>query len=350
MNAVRCEFLGWVECLLDPRATPGAQRAAAHAWCEWGLGLLGIDPAQTTPAQAEFARDTLLPTGKAISPLGAARCLWEYHRTAMFLQALDAAVAAAMSRFPGETIHVVEAGCGPLAPLALAARHPRDRVQVTLLDLHADALRGARHVAEALGVAEHVRAWLAADATAHRFAPTERPHVVVAEVLLRALTSEPQVAATLNLAPQVRPGGFFLPERIDVHACLFDTTLYHRPRGGEFDLAAVRAEAITELGGVFTLEAAAVERLAWLAPGQLRAGCVRVPPHDARRRPLQLFTRLQVGAAHRLEDFQCSLTLPERLAYPAAWTEQGGTAEFYYEISAAPGLRLCPAAGLTVVP
>lgn len=335
-------FRGWIDCLVDPGASPGAQWEAGQAWCRWGLGLLGIDAANPAPVHRTFTEKTLLPTGKAISPLAAARCVWEYRRTSVFLRALEAAVQEAFRRFPGETIQVVEAGCGPLAPLALAlaSRHPRERVQVTLLDLHPEALEAARRIADELGLGDRVRASVAADAVTHRFPENGRPHVIACEVLLRALKAEPQVAATMNLAPQVRPGGFFLPERIEVRACLFDSGNYHRSRPEGFDLAAVRAETITELGEVFALEAAQAGRLEAQGAGRLRAGAVTVPPHSGARRSLQLFTRLEVFGEHRLEDFESSLTLPEAIAYPPEWKAEGGRAEFYYEISSAPGLRL----------
>jgi SAM-dependent methyltransferase len=341
----REQFRAWVDCLLDEAAPPFARREAAYAWCQWGLAALGVDANDSMPTRAGFAEATMLPTGKAISPLGAARCLWEYQRTSVFLRALEAAVEEASRRFPGETIHVVEAGCGPLAPLALAlaVRHPRERVQVTLLDLHADSLECARQIAVRLGLEDRVRACVAADAVTYRFAEEERPHVIVCEVLLRALKTEPQVAATLNLAPQLRPGGIFLPERIDVHACLFESGKYYRPASENFDLAAVRAESITELGCVFSLAAERVAALENVGSGRLRAGAVDVPPHPGRR-PLELFTRLQVLREHRLGDFDSSLNLPEKIGYPEQWRTTGGRGEFYYEISSTPGLRLAASA------
>jgi SAM-dependent methyltransferase len=341
MNSAQRDFIDWTECLLDPASTPGEQRQAAQEWCAWGLGELGVDPTGGGAVPADFASNTNLPTGQAISPLGAARCVWEYRRTAVLLRAMDEAIRAALEKFPGETIHVVEAGCGPLAPLALAfaLRHAPERVQFTLLDLHPHALAGARRIAERLGAAPSIRAYVAADATRHKFAATERPHVIVCEVLLRALTREPQVAATRQLAPQVRPGGFFLPECIAVRAALFNHGEYTRPRPEPFDLAAVRAAACVELGPVFQLEAANVDRLQPLGAGRLAAARVSVPPHDAARWPLRLLTRIRVFRGHTLGDFDSSLNLPKAVKYPAAWAERGGTADFFYELSSDPGLR-----------
>lgn len=116
MTAARVAFQEWTECLLTPSRTPGEQLAAAQAWCDWGLQLLGIDESTVSSEHDPFFTDTTLPTGKAISALGAVRCVREFRRTAVFLQAMDAAIRETRRRFPGETIHVLEAGCGPLAP------------------------------------------------------------------------------------------------------------------------------------------------------------------------------------------------------------------------------------------
>src|SRR5690606_22092088 len=156
---------------------------------------------------------TGLPSGEAISPQRAALCVREHRRTAVFLQAMDAAIRAARERFPGETLHVVEAGCGPLAPLTLpfALRYAPEEVAFTLIDLHEASLASARRLASELGVEGSIRACRAEDATEVRFAEAEQPHVIACEVLRRALKKEPQVAVTRALAPQLRTGGFFLP-------------------------------------------------------------------------------------------------------------------------------------------
>src|SRR6187549_2187416 len=107
MNESRESFRRWTECLLDRNRHAGEQREAAHAWCQWGLALLGVNEHEAALRPDAFCSNTGLATGKAISPLGAARCLRDFRRTAVFLQAMDSALRAAFERFPGETIHVL---------------------------------------------------------------------------------------------------------------------------------------------------------------------------------------------------------------------------------------------------
>jgi predicted RNA methylase len=345
MSDSRERFIGWTDCLLDPARTPLEQRQAAQEWCQWGLSFLGIDEHDPARIGDPFFADKRLPTGKAISPLGAARCVREYRRTAVFLQAMAAALRALAERFPHETIHVLEAGCGPLAPLALAfaMRYPSERVQFTLLDLHPTALNGARRLAEELGVVASIRGCLTADAATIQFQTADRPHLIACEVLLRALTKEPQVAVTMNLAPQLRTGGVFLPERINVDAALFSCGRYWAAARSEADEglpAASKSDALAEVGTVFSLDAENIHRLQPCGAGRLQANAIAVPAHHVGRTPLRLFTRIRVFEQHVLTDFESSLNLPERVVYDPELARTGGELRFAYETSATPGLRL----------
>ncbi|HEY0548118.1 MAG TPA: class I SAM-dependent methyltransferase [Verrucomicrobiae bacterium] len=340
MNESRQSFRQWTECLLDPSRAAGEQREAAHAWCQWGFDLLEVDEHETA-GPGTFFSNTSLAGGTAISPLSAARCLRDFRRTAVFLQAMDAALRAAFERFPGETIHVLEAGCGPFAPLALpfALRHSPQKVRFTLLDVHPAALDAARHVADELGLLHSIRAFVAQEATSVRFAEEERPHVIACEMIQVALTSEPQVAATLNLAPQLRTGGFYLPEKIDVAAVLFDSGARLRAMTRNSDDAALAAQPVTELGNVFSLQAHALDKLDPGGPGRWAATTVHVPSHDLTRQSLNLFTRISLFREHRLVEFESAITQPRRVKCPVA-PATGGNVSFTYEVAKEPGLRL----------
>src|SRR5688572_22921624 len=129
----REQFGRWIDTLLSLRSSESERAAAVRAWHAWAMALID-GPANGLGAveHAELDRATRFATGRAIGPLEAARCVWDYQRTVAFLRAVDRAIADALERFPGETVHLVEAGCGPLAPLALpfAMRYPASRMQV----------------------------------------------------------------------------------------------------------------------------------------------------------------------------------------------------------------------------
>jgi hypothetical protein len=332
--AAHGHLLSWTDCLLDPTCPPLRQREAAHAWADWAMGRLGIEPRALDGSANPFGLGTHLPSGQAISPQRAALCVLEYRRTAQFLQAMRAAITRARRDFPNETIHVVEAGCGPLAALTLpfALRFPPDEVNFTWIDWHRESLDAAQQLAAELGVSASVRAAVAGDASQVKFAEAERPHVIGCEVLRRALKAEPQVAVTRALAPQLRPGGSFVPQRIEVAAGLLHSDRLFRRLPAD----ALDAPVVAPSAPVFVLDARRPP-----PPGRhLPGGALTVPPHDRGRTPLRLFTRLQLDDAHALEAFECSLTMPEPLDYPPELARCGGRCEFSYEVSRTPGVRL----------
>ncbi len=337
----RAELMNWLDCYLDPAISLGELHETSQKWFRAWIDLLGIDERREGGSLSSFQRATRLAHGEAISPLSAARCVWEFQRTAQFLRGMDRALQAAFATFPGETIHVVEAGCGPLAPLALpfAVRYPPERVQFTLIDCHDVSLECARCLANELGVTAAIRDFLQVDAARHRFPEEDRPHIIACEVMQRALVKEPQVAVTLNLAPQLRPGGAFLPEWVEVHACLFDAALHYNasvtPTTGA-------RPGVAELGLVFRLDARELPTVESGDPGAIRARTVSVPRHEAGRSPLRLFTRIGVQGDCQLLDFDSSLNLPERLKYPIALAERGGQLAFRYHLSDRPGWRFEP--------
>jgi len=339
VNDPRRAFLGWTDCLLDPASTPREQRDAAHGWCDWALRFHGMEVEQLDPPGEACAQPTALATGEAISPQRAVLCLREQRRTAVYLRATLAAVRALQEKFPGQTLHLVEAGCGPAAPMALAmaARFAPEVLQVTLIDIHAASLADARRLAAALGVESSIRRVICGDAAAVRFAEDDRPHLVVAEVLRRALKAEPQVAVTRALAPQVRAGGFFLPERIAISPGFV--------LGSPASEGGRRLQVLDE---IYALEADRARSPEPEADGWLPAREVHVPGGVDDQ--LQLFTRMRVFREHGLGDFECSLTMPERLRVPAEFVRAGGRLRMAYEISADPGLRVVsaePAAAAT---
>ena len=203
-----------VEILLSSECD-GELRAAAEDLYQLMCGIAGIH--HDAPTLDDNA-NTNLPGGQAISPRGASLCIIDYLRTTMFLRGVTRALQEAGERFPGETIEVLYAGCGVFATLltSLAGRFDTGRVKITLLDVHPRSLEGAKQVFHELGLEAALKECLIVDAAV--YVPPSPPHVIIVEVMQRALDKEPQVAVTANLGSHLRPGGIFLPERITVDA------------------------------------------------------------------------------------------------------------------------------------
>ena len=181
--------------------------------------------------QKEQRKSRLLGNGMAISPHLAGRCLLEGVRSARFLQAVERALEELRGRF--ETPRVLYAGCGPYAPLLLpiAARLPEGAVEITLLDIHPEGVASVKRLVEALKLDNHIAHIECRDAATYRVPMNEEPHLVVSETMMRALTSEPQAAITLNLAAQMHPEGLFIPERITIGGALALSHIEFSPSG-----------------------------------------------------------------------------------------------------------------------
>jgi predicted RNA methylase len=201
----------------------------------------------------EAYTDTKLATGFALSPAGAAACIEDPVRTALFARGVWEAVQEATRRFSGDTIEVVYAGTGPFATLVLPvmALSAPERLRFTLIDIHETSIRCLRAVLSHFGFDAFVRELVNGDATTYVHPPDLPLHVVISETLQQALSVEPQVSITRQLAPQLIRGGLLVPEKITVDFVLDDPVIF---RTTELD---PEHKTRTAVGRVFTLDAGA---------------------------------------------------------------------------------------------
>lgn len=91
------------------------------------------------------------------------------------------------------------------------------------------------------------------------------------------------------------------------------------------------------LGRIFELDAASIRRWEGVQGSCLPAGRVTIPsPLESRYKPC-LLTRIAVYGEHRLQDYDCSLTIPQHL--PGRPVLAGGeTLQFHYQLGGYPEL------------
>ena len=268
--------------------------------------------------------ETRLPNGNAISPQDAARCVLDYSRTAKFLKSIHAAIVEAQQRFPHTTIEILYAGCGPFAPLAipLTSRFSSGEIQFTLLDIHKRSLEAAQRIFQAFGLTDFVHDYVQADATSYVH---HRPlHLIITETMQRALENEPQVAITLNLAPQLHRGGIFIPEKVCIDACFYNPSTDSR------------RDNRTNLGQILELTAADLH--ARSDEVCLPAVVLDIPGGVDKSSGLMLLTRVRVFESVVLEEYESGLTYPVIL-HDFSWTKRGRGIEFVYVLGAEPGFR-----------
>lgn len=158
--------------------------------------------------------------GSAIGVFWAAQCVKELLRTQRFARGLIRAIRDIKEKKNGQPVHVLYAGTGPFATLALPAMAllaPQD-VQFTLLEINPESYSLLTIILNALDLNSFVKTAVIADATSYSLIDRE-VDIVLSETMNRALIKEPQVSIMLNLASQVPEKAIFIPEEIKVTLC-----------------------------------------------------------------------------------------------------------------------------------
>jgi len=159
---------------------------------------------------------TTIDGGVALSSQHALDCLQDPLRTVRFLKGIYEAIQDCFQLFPSQKINVLYAGSGPGAPLMLPLLSQFDpsQLSVTVIDINETSISSLRSIIEFLGLESYVRDLIKADATSFQFPNNIPLHILVSETMDKALTKEPQVAITQNLAPQIVEKGLLIPSEI----------------------------------------------------------------------------------------------------------------------------------------
>ena len=333
------------DVLLSPGEGRARLRSAAAELYALFSSVTGVGDDSDHPGDSE---ETRLAGGKAICPRDAARCVLDYGRTSKFLRGVYAAILEARRRFPETTIEILYAGCGPFAPLAvpLAGRFTPSEVQFTLLDVNRRSLDAARHVFQTFGLAAYVRDYIQCDAAVYRRDAGRAIHIVLAEAMQAALENEPQVAITTNLAPQLCPGGIFIPETIAVDVCLCDltkefTSIPAGDGGGNHSAGADRDERRINLGRVLELDAESCRVRSAAGRGglnRLRDFTLDVPMGAGVGLNVMLLTAVNVFGPILLGDYESGITCP-RVLHDLGKVREGARLEFAYRVGESPGFK-----------
>ncbi len=283
------------------------------------------------------AGQTRLDSGLAISPALAAMCIRELFRTLAFIRGLHEAINdAAKTRCP---VRVLYAGCGPYALLALPLMTvlPRERVVFTLLDIHQECLDKASALIASFGLGHYVEECICTDATRYQIPKEKLPHVIVSETMAVALHNEPQVSIARHLLKQA-PTALMVPQSVSVEVCLINWSREHVLMPADFvgEFPEPDRDRIY-LGKIFELDAANIQNWEGIEGDTLPAGKVKIPSSLERKYKPCLLTNITVYGQHRLQNYDCSLTLPQRLR---GKIEAGDELQFYYQLGNNPQLVL----------
>ncbi|WP_103069862.1 SAM-dependent methyltransferase [Aquimarina sediminis] len=170
------------------------------------------------PIEEDHQGDISLKNGIALSNKNASDCIKDYKRTATFLRGTYKSIMESTKRFPNIRLNILYAGCGPYATLLvplLSFFEPKN-INITLIDINQSSIASVKNLISKLGYEDYISDIIVADATQFQYPKNTPLHVVVTETMFHALTKEPQVAITQNLAPQLTEGGLLIPEEITI--------------------------------------------------------------------------------------------------------------------------------------
>lgn len=240
--------------------------------------------------------DIYLASGKAISPSGAAHCLLEFKRTAIFLRGVKKAIDAKI-RERSSTVNILYAGCGPYATLVtpLLSFYSSKQVNITLLDINQVSLLAVEKLYKSLGLYSYVADIVLSDASVYK---VDRSYdIVISETMQAGLKKEPQVAIMQNLIPQCSADTIFIPEQITI-------SVYLRKRGiWDGDLLIEEGGKTTLLCELFSVNKMQLDVSAYRK-------VVDIPQALAGPYDLFLYTTIQVFNEEVLGLNDCSLNLP----------------------------------------
>lgn len=292
----------------------------------------------------EHSEALLLPDGKAIGPAWAAFCIKDIYRTKRFLRGIYLAIRDMQEKNPGKPVRVLYAGTGPFATLAipLTTVFKPEEVQFTLLEINPESIRILQQVIEVFEAGAFVRNLLECDATCYQADPDYLFQIMVVEVMQNALQHEPQLAITLNLAPQLAETGIFIPERITVEAGLLDPKkdMERMLNLDGFDPDYYRIlQTLIELDKYSAAQLAALLKTAH-QPGELPEISVDIPfDMPLSFKQLSLFTTIQVYQTEQLVLGQSALNNPQKIMRLDLQNEPMRKIGFRYRIGEDPGFE-----------
>ncbi len=176
--------------------------------------MVGIDPdSEQDRAHVETEK------GNAVGTFWAACCVKEIFRTQRFVKGLAQAIKDVQGKGK-KTVHVLYAGTGPFAALALPIMltfQPTE-VQFTLLEINKNSYEKLHNLLQKLDLLPYVKDLELVDATNYTLKNCD-VDIVLSETMNLALFREPQVSIMMNLAQQLKDSALYLPQEIKVALC-----------------------------------------------------------------------------------------------------------------------------------
>lgn len=274
--------------------------------------------------------ETQTNAGLAVSPTMAAMCADDYMRTIMFIKGLHSAVSQKLTETSERPVKVLYVGCGPYALLAipLMTLFSAEEVKFTLLDIHQHSTDSVLNAVTKLNLQGHIDKVVNIDAAEYEISASDKPDVVVMEIMQNCLQKEPQVLVSHHILHQA-PEATLVPEDISIQLALININ-----DDLSLDKKADAPYQHIDLGTVFSVNKETIQRQKTLN-SHLSASCITLPKIYPKSSIPMLKTEITVFGDYVLNNYQSGLTTPRSLdSYCAA--KKGDTIQFGYQLGMEP--------------
>lgn len=193
------------------------QIEACQALADLFFKVSGMEHAQTIDTNGIKTAN-----GVALGTIDAAACIIDAARTHIFLRSVKEAIEDVLSDYPGRPVNILYAGTGPYATLLapLTTIFIPTQLQMLLLEINPQTIAYLQTTVAQLNMDAFVTGIVEADASEYRLPEGYHPDIIVAETMLHALRTEPQVMIFANLINQCTKKTLLIPQMIQVSAAL----------------------------------------------------------------------------------------------------------------------------------
>lgn len=271
----------------------------------------------------EQRADIFTNTGKAIGPFWAAVCVREILRTQRFCRGLYTVVKDCLAKpEAAKPVHIIYAGTGPLATLAIPImmQFRPDQVQFTLLEINPVSHAKLKQLLTMLDLNAYVKELVLTDAATWKV--NDKADIVISETMNGGLRNEPQIAIMLNLVCQLPEDILLIPEEITVALATL------RKEGKPFILK--------ELGRFNKKSYRDI-----IASSDVHKWSIKETVYEPEQKLTQnlvLTTEITVYRSDKLGYNDCSLTLPHRIKGDFS---KAKTLRFAYKLGEQTGFYVC---------
>lgn len=269
--------------------------------------------------------------GVAIGATWAALCVDDTIRTKRFVSGLHQAVTEVLATKPaGEPVHVLYAGTGPFATLALPlmTRFTPAQLQFTGIEITDASFIAVKRLLTELGLQDYVREMIQTDAATCRIDRLLPIDIMLSETMQYCLIDEMQVPIALNLMAQLPAKTIMIPACITLRLGVLDTR-------GE--------EVVDDLGEIFRVDKAS---LAAFRPTSTEPDFpvvrLSIPPHvltglrTEALGPLAICTLIDVYGDHGLTHYESGLTIPSVIGEYPTVGDPLDAIDFSYQVDPSP--------------